>query len=118
MSLNISFSDVLRYKGVDEGIFHQEEKLHSILTEMGLNLQKGLEVLYCEHRSPITNKVVKGRFYLGTERTDEDWKVTKYMVDSLERYGHTNGHLLDGRSQSFMTILKKKQLEYLGELNA
>jgi len=118
MSLNLSIFDIKRHekmKNVDES---NKEVLNEVLFEMGMDINKGFKVLNCIHRSVLTDKVHQGKLYEGTERTDEDWLVTKYMINSLERFGHVEGYMLDGHSQSFMTALKAKQIEYYGGVNA
>lgn len=112
MSLNLSIHDIMRHKRLVGREDVSKEEIYQVLYEMGMNTDKSVRVLYCIHRSQFTNKVHKGKLYEGTERTDEDWLVTKYMVNSLERYGHVDGHLLDGHSQAFMAALKAKQLDY------
>ena len=93
--LNISSSDVLRHKNATEETLKDRKALNKILQEMGMEVDKGYEAPYVQHRSPITDEVVTGRFYLGRERTDEAWKKIVYMVNSLELYGHSEGGYLD-----------------------
>ena len=102
-SRNISFNEVKKHPDYIEGLvdhtadfsIRDSEVLSKILYDFGLDLDKSVEALYCEHRSPMTDEVVTGWFYLGYERLDKDWKETCYKVNSLERYGHEFGNLLD-----------------------
>ena len=117
MSLNLSLVDIMRHKKL-KGTKPSKEQILSVAYEMGMDINKGVQVYHLLYRSQFTGQVHNGKVYLGTERTDEDWLVTKYMVNSLERFGHVFGHMLDGHSQSFMATLKDKQLEYFGGANA
>jgi len=92
---SISYSDVSRHKNCTEETFKDRDALNKILQEMGMEVDKGYEAPFCQHRSPITDIVVTGRIYQGQERTDEAWKKIKYMLNSLELYGHTCGNYLD-----------------------
>ena len=93
----ISLADAKRHNLYKECLkkYGRKYGLECILYDMGLDVTKGFETMYCTHRSELTGEINTCNRFYGKERKDDAWKKVKYMVNSLERYGHTQGYYLD-----------------------
>lgn len=78
--IGISMSDLLRHPWFED-YKNKPNGIAALLYSMGLDIKKPYEVDFCEHRSSMTNEVVKCDRYSGFERTDKYWvNLTNRMV--------------------------------------
>ena len=73
----ISMSDVVNHPYYDECKDDVDGGLKTMLTLMGMDPNKNIEESYLMHRSDISGEVVECSRYVGSERTDDDWKFLK-----------------------------------------
>ncbi len=78
--ITVSMSDVVRHPWYEK--YKDSPKgLEALLYSMGMDITLPIESDTCEHRSTMTNLVVNCERFSGSERKDEQWEITKRLIE-------------------------------------